>query len=825
MSNGTVVAITLLVVASTMVITAGAVTTGGQSQVAQQAEPDGLSGETNLSDADTVFHGEDVNDTAGRSVASAGDVNGDGVDDLIIGAPHNDTGGEDAGAAYVVYGPVDTDEVELEDADVKLVGASADDMAGWSVSHAGDVNDDGYDDVVVGAPNHDSTGSNTGAAYVVYGGDSLPANMSLADANATLQGTDADARAGWSVSNATDADGDDAVLVGAPYANDGAGAAYLVPGADADGTATLDDAAAATMEGESAGHLAGWSVSGAGDVDDDGTADVVVGAMNWSGETNETTSAGGAYVVSTDVSGTVDLGSADLILTGASDRDRAGWSVSSAGDVNDDGVADVVVGAPYHDADAVDATGAAYVVYGGTDAEGVRSLADADRTLTGDREGDLAGWSVSDAGPADVTCDGIDDLLVGAPGHDENGNDSGAAYVVAGAQSPPAFQSLGEASSTFYGEAADDRAGHAVSGAGNVTDDGGPAVLVGAPDNDNDGETDAGAAYLLDSDCGDVTTENETEKPTDNETEKPTDTDTETKTDTETETDTDTETRTEKPTDAPLTETETKTDTDTPDTDTPDTDTPDTDTPDTDTPDTDTPDTDTPDTDTPDTDTPDTDTPDTDTPDTDTPDTDTPDTDTPDTDTPDTDTPDTDTPDTDTPDTDTPDTDTPDTDTPDTETETEDQRAAISFVLLCTTDEGAPTVGGAGSGDCPEGEPFVRWEWTGSSFTVEDGDAGTTMEPSLFKEPNEPVEAQWTSTTYDVTGAVVGAGGETCTFPGDPGDLPDTGDVESCEGTGAASMSNPAGSGIVPGSAPGGLIAGTFAFAGASVLAIRRRNY
>jgi len=77
-----------------MVMTVGAVTTSSHSQVAQQADPGGLSGETNLSDAETEFHGEAENDTAGRSVASAGDVNGDGVDDLIIGAPHNDTGGE-----------------------------------------------------------------------------------------------------------------------------------------------------------------------------------------------------------------------------------------------------------------------------------------------------------------------------------------------------------------------------------------------------------------------------------------------------------------------------------------------------------------------------------------------------------------------------------------------------------------------------------------------------------------------------------------------------------------------------------------------------------
>lgn len=113
-------------------------------------------------------------------------------------------------------------------------------------------------------------------------------------------------------------------------------------------------------------------------------------------------------------------------------------------------------------------------------------------------------------------------------------------------------------------------------------------------------------------------------------------------------------------------------------------------------------------------------------------------------------------------------------------------------MLLCTNDDGAPTVGGAGSDACGDGEPFVRWEWTGAGFVAENGPQGTTMVATEFKEPGEPVEAEWTSSIYNVSGAVVGAGGDTCTYPGDSGSLPHSGTVESCEGSagggGAASV-------------------------------------
>ena len=127
-----------------------------------------LTGDIDLSVADAKFIGEDANDQAGFSVASAGDVNGDGYDDLLVGALYDDDGGSQAGAAYLIFGPV-TGDFDLSAADAKFIGEAASDYAGISVASAGDVNGDGYDDLLVGAYGDDDGGTNAGAAYILYG--------------------------------------------------------------------------------------------------------------------------------------------------------------------------------------------------------------------------------------------------------------------------------------------------------------------------------------------------------------------------------------------------------------------------------------------------------------------------------------------------------------------------------------------------------------------------------------------------------------------------------------------------------------------------------
>ncbi|WP_433631425.1 integrin alpha [Halomicrococcus sp. NG-SE-24] len=467
------------------------------------AVPRGPAGTVPLGNADVKLSGTAAEERAGWSVASAGDLNDDGVDDLLVGAQTDDEGGDNAGAVYVVFGPAERGSVSLADADAKIVGESEGDRAGFAVA-AGDLNDDGVSDVVVGAPLDDDGGKNAGAAYVVYGGDSLSGTVPLAEADAKLVGAGARDRAGWSLTTmanaSTGSDGGETpgVLVGAPYADAGAedaGATYLVTGESLDGPTELSpdnarslDGAAATFVGESEGDHAGFAVA-AGDVDGDSGADVVVGAPNAS---STAPAAGAAYVVTNlRRSGTVDLGDANATLTGANEGDEAGFAVASGGDLDGDGTADVVVGAPHVDDEARDA-GAAYVVYGG-DLDGDRSLAAANVTLPGERAGDLAGWSV--ALPEDANGDGFDDLLVGAPYEDEGGTDAGAAYLLYGSQLA-STQELAGAHAKFVGESENDLAGFDAAGAGDANDDGAGDLFVAAPYDDSR-ETNVGAAYVV----------------------------------------------------------------------------------------------------------------------------------------------------------------------------------------------------------------------------------------------------------------------------------------------------------------------------------------
>ena len=218
--------------------TAAAVGLDDRSAGAQAADE-----KRNPSTATASYASAKENDTTDRSVAKAGDVNGDGETDVLVGAPgrHDDSGGN--GAAYLFYGPVEGDEFDVSDADVTFEGPERADRTGASVA-GGDIDGDGYADVVIGASHANSSERYTGTVYVVSGGD-LNGTVHLADANATLKGEAWGDHAGYTVDvvNDTAGNGSD-VVVGAPYndsVNRTAGAVYLLHGddLDLDGTGEL----------------------------------------------------------------------------------------------------------------------------------------------------------------------------------------------------------------------------------------------------------------------------------------------------------------------------------------------------------------------------------------------------------------------------------------------------------------------------------------------------------------------------------------------------------------------------------------------------------
>lgn len=439
-------------------------------------------------------------DQAGASVAGAGDVNGDGLDDLLVGAPER--GPLDAGAAYVVFGretPENVDLGALGRDGFRIAGAAGDDRAGIAVAGAGDVNGDGLADVLIGADLADNNGrSDSGSAYLVFGRRTAD-NVDLADlggAGFRIDGATSLDHAGASVAGAGDMNGDglDDLLVGAPESGLLTGSAYVVFGQEGSTDVDLAALGAGGFRAEAAGigNRVGSSVAGAGDVNRDGRPDVLVGA---SGD-------GIVYVVfGQEVPADVDLqalGRGGFTIVGLT-GDRAGVSVASAGDLNADGRPDILLGADEGDL-VLPAFGSAYVVLGPqapTDVD-LAALGGSGARIRGAAEDDEAGVSVAGAG--DLNGDGRPDVLVGAPGADEDGRaGSGTVYAIAGTGAPASVDlgALPAGTIRIDGATAGDRAGGSVAGAGDVNGDGRPDVLIGAALANNNDLVDSGSAYVV----------------------------------------------------------------------------------------------------------------------------------------------------------------------------------------------------------------------------------------------------------------------------------------------------------------------------------------
>lgn len=436
-----------------------------------------------------VLAGIDVSDHSGFSVSAAGDVNGDGIDDLLIGAYEADPGGRSsAGESYVVFGstqgfPALFQLASLEPAGggdgsrgVVLAGSGSNDFSGRAVSAAGDVNGDGIDDVIVGVAFADLGGRVlAGKSYVVFGStQGFPAIFQLASLEPqgggdgrrgfVLPGIREDDLSGFSVSAAGDVNGDgiDDLIIGAFQAGaSGAGEGYVVFGSTQGFPAVFplvklypagggDGSQGFVLTGIHGGDRAGYSVSAAGDVNGDGIDDFVVGAYlaDPGGDSN----AGESYVVFGSTQGFAPVfllatlyparggdGSRGFVLTGIDANDNSGSAVSAAGDVNGDGIDDLIVGAHHGDPDPE--AGESYVVFGST--QGFPAIVplgslfpagggDGSRgfVLAGIDAFDDSGRSVSEAG--DLNGDGIDDVIIGAPDADPVGPSSGESYVVFG---------------------------------------------------------------------------------------------------------------------------------------------------------------------------------------------------------------------------------------------------------------------------------------------------------------------------------------------------------------------------------------------------------
>ncbi len=430
-------------------------------------------------------------DTLGGAISGAGDLNGDGFADWLIGADREDTNGAGAGAVYVMFGAVSGEVDVSTQAGAVLRGQSLGDHAGVAVAGPGDVDGDGIGDLLIGAYDTDYGGAGAGSAYVISG--PVSGELSLSVAVSRLDGEVAGDQAGYSVAGPGDVDGDGLadILVGA-FENDDNGAAsgavYLFEG-PVTGNYRLW-AADARILGELPGDQAGWALSAGGDVNGDGLADLFMGAPNAHADGVYT---GAAYLVLGAPRGTFDLTEADAKLKGANAGDLAGYAVAGGGDVDGDGYDDLVVGAPEADLGG-SASGATYIVHGPVSGRVV--LTAADTVLVGENTDDQAGASV--AVSPDVDGDGLADLLIGARLDDTNGSNAGAAYIVRAVTTGTI--DLGAQAGKVLGEAQGDWAGAAVAGVGDLNNDGFGDMAVGVPFYDispDATERDAGAVWLM----------------------------------------------------------------------------------------------------------------------------------------------------------------------------------------------------------------------------------------------------------------------------------------------------------------------------------------
>jgi hypothetical protein len=380
-----------------------------------------ISGRRSLSEATAKFTAENPWDAAGFSVAFAGDTNGDGRDDLIIGAPGVDDVGE--GAAYFVLGPV-VGEHSLAEADAKLGGVTSlphDEyysaaMLGYAVSGAGDTDGDGLSDVLVGAPDYRDV-STDGVAFLVRGPISGQLDLSV-DAEARIEKGSSFVGCRFSAAGDVNGDGFDDFLVGAGTKS----SLFLGPLAGTWRT----DMAYAFYESDESGSGFGYALSRAGDVDGDGLEDVLFGAP-YHRDAEHGDYPGAAYLVLGPEPGRFVIQDVAWRLEGV-ESETAG-RVAAAGDVDGDGFGDIMVGAPgLHSEDWTREPGAVYVVLGPL--LGNMSLGESDYRLDGDSS-DRAGSGLSSAG--DLDGDGFGDLLIGSSRDDEGGESTGAVWLVYGA--------------------------------------------------------------------------------------------------------------------------------------------------------------------------------------------------------------------------------------------------------------------------------------------------------------------------------------------------------------------------------------------------------
>jgi hypothetical protein len=466
--------------------------------------------------------GTEPDDRLGGIVADAGDVNHDGYQDVLVGA-YSAGLLTNAGAAYLVFGSasrttsvIDTAGGAMSTKAVKISGATAREYWGISVSGVGDFNKDGIDDFIVGAHGFDpSSREDAGGAVVIFGKTSGWADIDLASftsgsAGFWIWGAAAGDLCGSALSGAGDVNGDgaDDIVVGVrggdPQSKSGAGTAYVIFGFSA-GVYSLTDLSAFSsgsagfkILGAAAGDASGGLVAGAGDINGDGYGDVLVAAYGYDGPGG--TDCGAAYVIFghstatafTDIDLATLSSSHGFRVTGAAVNDNLGSAVSSAGDFNNDGHDDIVIGS---------AGNKAYILFGHSNATAFPNvdLISFTAGTTGFMMSGSGSFGIDVRGGVDVNNDGVDDVALTAAYYAP----AGVVYVLFG-RSQTQFINIdvqvalsSEIGYRIVGAASSMTGMWSVALVRDFDGDGVGDVVIGAQQGDPSNRAEAGTAYLI----------------------------------------------------------------------------------------------------------------------------------------------------------------------------------------------------------------------------------------------------------------------------------------------------------------------------------------
>lgn len=479
--------------------------------------------------------GIDPESLFGISISSAGDINNDGYEDIMIGAPLANP--STTGLVYVIYGKPSNVNIDLtiplSPSDGFIITPEiGGGQLGVSVNRAGDFNQDGIDDIIVGDPwaDYNSLG-NAGGAYVIYGktggfGGNINLNGLSTSDGFRILGILTDDNLGWSVGFAGDFNDDsiDDVIIGAYQADSGiktnVGEVYIIYGKAGGPTNHLNLAGGLSVSdglritGQNTNDFFGWAVSTAGDINYDGISDIIAGAFF--GDTPAGSDLGSAFVIYGKTSGYpshIDLSSPLPTLTGfkifgSTENMYFGNTLGFAGDVNGDGIDDTIISDSRATPAGHSATGMAHVIFGKAgdfsgdiDLNLGLSLSQGFK-ISGNLTGDLLGYSVSSAG--DFNGDGVDDILIGAVQASRSGRTyNGGAYVLYG-QANGFTQHIDLAmnlpsSSGFeiIGGMDGDNLGICVRSIGDMNNDGINDLMISAKGVDQIGISNSGAAYII----------------------------------------------------------------------------------------------------------------------------------------------------------------------------------------------------------------------------------------------------------------------------------------------------------------------------------------